>query len=313
MKKYLILLLLFSKTGTAQQTAFPKDTSFSIQATYLKEVKKHPQIKIATPAHSKKVKQKNDIAYRNIGGRDLLLDIFYPEKTKHRKPAILLVYGGGWRSGEKTHNYAMATELANNGYVAVTAEYRLSLEALYPAAVYDLKAAIRWMRSHAEEYEIDTAKIAVLGCSAGGQLVALMGTTNNNPAFEDKIGDSNHSSVVQAVINIDGILAFKHPESSEGASASLWLGGTYEQNPENWKQASALTHVDKSTVPFLFINSSIPRFHAGRDDMIAKMDALGIYSEVHTMPDSPHPFWFFHPWFESMMKYILEFSGKRLK
>ena len=118
---------------------------------------------------------------------------------------------------------------------------------------------------------------------------------------------------MQAAVDIDGILSFKHPESAEAASASLWLSGTYEQNPENWTQASALTHADKNTVPFLFINSSLPRFHAGRDDMIAKMNLFSIYSEVHTMPDTPHPFWFFHPWFEPTMKYTFDFLEKVFK
>ena len=152
-----------------------------------------------------------------------------------------------------------------------------------------------------------------MGCSAGGQLAALIGTTNNNPAFEDQPGDSKYTSTVQAVIDIDGILAFKHPESEEGATAALWLGGTYEEKPENWTQASALTHVDAHTVPFLFINSSQPRFHAGQDGMIRKMNELGIYSEVHSFPDTPHPFWFFNPWFEPMMDHIYHFLDQRHK
>jgi pectinesterase len=307
MKNFCFILVLLAQGAIAQ----PRDTSFSLQATFLKESKKFPFISIASPPLSKKTKMGRDIIYRRLGHRNLSLDIFYPgKKGNEKRPGVLLIFGGGWRSGDKTHNHAMATTLANKGYVAVSAEYRLSPEAKYPAAVYDLKAAIRWMRHHANEYGLDTSRIAVMGCSAGGQLASLIGVTNNNSLFEDSIGDQGFSSRVQAVVNIDGILAFKHPESSEGASASQWLGGSWEQNPTAWKEASPLTHTGKQMAPILFVNSSIPRFHAGRDDLVSEMKALGIYSEVHTLEDTPHPFWFFHPWFDPLMKYTLAFLDK---
>lgn len=307
MKNFCFILVLLAQGAIAQ----PRDTSFSLQATFLKESKKFPFISIASPPLSKKTKMGRDIIYRRLGHRNLSLDIFYPgKKGNEKRPGVLLIFGGGWRSGDKTHNHAMATTLANKGYVAVSAEYRLSPEAKYPAAVYDLKAAIRWMRHHANEYGLDTSRIAVMGCSAGGQLASLIGVTNNNSLFEDSIGDQGFSSRVQAVVNIDGILAFKHPESSEGVSASQWLGGSWEQNPTAWKEASPLTHAGKQMSPILFVNSSIPRFHAGRDDLVEEMKALDIYSEVHTLEDTPHPFWFFHPWFDPLMKYTLAFLDK---
>ena len=311
MKKYFFIFLLFAQTGFTQQPV--RDTSFNIQSTYLKEVKTRPYIKIAAPSFFKNTVSEYNIAYRNIGGRELLLDIFYSKDKSTKKPAVLLIFGGGWKSGDKTHNYAMAAELVKNNYVAISAEYRLSPEAIYPAAVFDLKAAIRWIKANANKYGIDASHIAMMGTSAGGQLAALIGTTNNNHQFEDTIGNKKYYSKIQAAIDIDGILAFKHPESQEAASASLWLGGDYEHTRENWEQASALNHVDKNTVPFLFLNSSNLRFHAGRDDMIKKMNELKIYSEVHEFPDTPHPFWFFHPWFDPMMKYSIDFLNKVFK
>jgi len=314
MKKVLTLLtLLISVSCFAQQKPIPKDTSFTVYGTLLKERKARSYIEIAAPLPNKHVISKLDVVYRTLGERTIPLDIFYPKKTKKRKPAVLLIFGGGWRSGDKSQNHAMSIALANKGYVAVTPEYRLSLEAPYPAAVYDLKGAVKWMKVNAKRYGIDTNKIAVLGCSAGGQLAALLGTTNGNAHFEDTIGGLKATSNVQAVIDIDGTLAFHHPESVEGTAAALWLGGTYAQQPAIWEEAAPLTHADKHTVPFLFINSSIPRFHAGRDDMIKKMDSLHIYSEVHTIPDTPHPFWFFHPWFEPMMGYMFNFLHKQFR
>jgi len=308
-----IFLLFIEIISFAQKNNLPKDTSFTLYSTYIKEQKKRPYITIASPKPSSKVLIKKDIVFRTIKERQLLLDVYYPKHTHKKKPAVLLIFGGGWRSGDKSQNEAMAIELANWDYVAVSAEYRLSGEAQYPAAVFDLKAAIKWMKANAKGYGIDTNKIAALGVSAGGQLAALLGTTNVNTHFEDTLGGLKTTSDIQAAVDMDGILAFHHPESGEGITAAKWLGGTYEQQPETWKEASALEHIDHETVPFLFINSSNPRFHAGRDDAIKKMDSLHIYSEVHTFDDTPHPFWFFNPWFNPMINYIDAFLRRQFK
>lgn len=282
------------------QKEISRDTSFTVYSSFIKESKKHPFIKIVKPEFTKGIHFNTDIIYVSYGDRSLSLDIFHPaKKNKKGYPGVLLIHGGGWKSGDRSQNIPFAQQLAQRGYVAVTAEYRLSPEAQYPAAVEDLKAAIRWMKTHASSYPLDTARIAVLGFSAGGQLAALLGTT--------------YSNSIQAIVDIDGILAFKHPESAEGATAALWLGGTYEELPQVWTEASALNHISKSTPPALFINSSLPRFHAGRDDMIKKMDSLSIYSEVHTLPDTPHPFWLFHPWFKPTIDYTAGFLDKILK
>ncbi len=313
LKNIVILLLLFTAKTFAQNNNIPKDTSFTIYSTLIKEQKKRPYIKVASPEIPNNVLIKTDLIYKEINDRKIPLDIYFPKEIKKLKPAVLLVFGGGWRSGDKSQNSAMSIELAKNGFVAVSPEYRLTLEAPYPAAVYDLKAAVRWMHANAKLYGIDTNKIAILGCSAGGQLAALVGTTNGNPHFEDHNGSANHSAKVQAVVDIDGTLAFHHPESAEGTVAAQWLGGTYAQKPEIWEEAAPLNHVTDKTTPFLFLNSSTPRFHAGRTDMIQKMDSLHIYSEIHTFDDTPHPFWFFHPWFNPMMEFMVTFLNKEFK
>ena len=140
---------------------------------------------------------------------------------------------------------------------------------------------------------------------------------SNRPAGGSPVkgagGHPERSSDVQAIVNIDGTLAFHHPESVEGKAASEFLGGTYAQKPEVWEEAAPLNHAGKNTPPIIFINSSIPRFHAGRDDMIKILDRHGIYHEEHTLPDTPHPFWFFHPWFEPTREITIRFLNRVLK
>jgi pectinesterase len=160
----------------------------------------------------------------------------------------------------------------------------------------DIKEAIHFIRKNANLYNVDETKVAILGCSSGGQLAALIGTTNTIP-----------ETAVQAIIDIDGILAFKHPESEEGKAASLWLGGEYEAIPEIWKEASALTHVNEKTPPTLYINSDMPRFHAGRDDMVEILYQYAIYNEIKTIPNAPHSFWFYEPWFNSIVDFSIQF------
>ncbi|HEX8462718.1 MAG TPA: alpha/beta hydrolase, partial [Segetibacter sp.] len=176
-----------------------------------------------------------------------------------------------------------------------------------------IKAAIRWLRANAKAYNIDKTKIATLGMSAGGQLAALAGTTNGVQKFEGKGGNEKESASVQAIVNIDGTLAFHHPESEEGKVAAEFLGGSYQEKPEVWEEAAPLNHTDKNTPPIIFINSSIPRFHAGRDDMIKKLNQYGIYHEEYIIPDTPHPFWFFHPWLNTTVKYAVDFLDKVFK
>lgn len=308
MKAYIFLLFLAPFVLHAQ---VKRDTSFTIKSAYAKEKKRYPQIEIPVVAKPAGVHVSKNITFSMIAERALKLDVFYPVKRKEGGyPAVLLVFGGGWKSGSKEMWEAYGYKLAEEGFVAVAAEYRLSPEAQYPAAVHDLKAAVRWMRAHANVYNIHPNKIAAMGASAGGQLASLLGTTNDNVTLAGAGGHSLYSSDVQAVVNIDGVLAFKHPESSEGTVAAEWFGGTYNEKSALWDDASSLNHVDKHTAPVCFIASSNPRFHAGRTDMIRKLDSLKIYSEVHVFEKTPHTFWLFHPWFDEVLKHTTTFLKK---
>ncbi|MFD1874463.1 alpha/beta fold hydrolase [Hymenobacter bucti] len=304
---------LLTLSARAQQFPAPRDTSFTVHSAFVKEKKHHPDISIARPTLPATVRAAYDVTYCTLGARNLRLDIFYP-KAKHRQgyPAVLLIHGGGWRSGDRSQHVPMAQQLAARGYVTATVEYRLSTEAHYPAAVHDLKAAVRWLRASAGRYPIDTTTIAVWGFSAGGQLAALVGTTNGYAPLEGTAGNTSHSSSVQAIVDVDGTLSFTHPESGERANdkpspASYWFGGLSTEKPDLWAEAGGLNHVSAQTPPIAFINSSVDRMHAGRDDMVKQLDASHIYHETHTFPEAPHPFPLFNPWFEPTLNYTADF------
>ncbi|MDA6070372.1 alpha/beta hydrolase [Flavobacterium sp. AC] len=308
MKRLLIVLLLFSK-GIIAQSHYSTDTSYTVKSTYAKLIKKYPFIKIAEGNKAINDTHIKNIVYCQDKNRALHLDAFF-NKNKKRNPGVILIHGGGWRSGNKDQMQVLAQEITSKGYSCFAIEYRLSLEAKYPQGIYDVKNAIKFIKDNAKKFNVDPNKIAVLGCSSGGQMAALIGTTNEDLAFEDLQHKSKSSSKVQAIIDVDGILAFKHPESEEGQMAAFWLSGTYDENPENWKQASALNHANKNTPPTLFINSSFDRFHAGRDDMIAVLNQNKIYNEVKTIQNSPHSFWFFKPWLDETVVYTTQFLDR---
>lgn len=317
--KYTVLVFFTAAcfTTTAQSTSgitnIP-DTSYTTHSTFLSIHKKFPGIQIAAEYPSGEVKEKKNITYSTYGKRKLKLDAFYPSnKIKGKRAAIVIIHGGGWRSGNRAQHYALAQRLAKLSYVCFTPEYRLSTEALYPAAVHDLKAAVRWIHAHAKKYNINTAKVAVLGFSAGGQLAALLATTNNKTSFEGAGSNLKFTSKVTALINMDGTLSFVHPESGEAddskktSASTYWFGYSKQENYKLLEEASPLTHVDKFTPPTLFINSSVDRMHAGRNDFIKVLQQSGTYFEVKTFADAPHHFPFFHPWFEPVVKYIDDF------
>ncbi len=312
---YILLALLAIKSNTAlAQFPAPQDTSFTVNSAYQKERKKHPDIRVASPPKPANIQVKANQTYVTYGNRHRQLDLFYPQgKKKQKYPVVLLIHGGGWRSGNRHMEAPLAQQIAARGYVTAVVEYRLSTEALYPAAVHDIKAAVRWVRNQAGNLPVDTTRIAVMGFSAGGQLAALAGTTNDTPRFEGQVASNTATSRVQAIINVDGILAFIHPESQESTAAALWLGGSAAEKPDLWHEAAPLTHVHKNTPPIIFINSAIPRFHAGREDMKVKLDELGIYHETYTLPGTPHPFWLFDPWFEQVLSLSTAFLDKVFK
>jgi acetyl esterase/lipase len=321
-----ILSLFFSLAAYSQAQRVDgrssPDTSFTTWSAFMNTRKTHPEIQIVPELRSKEIAEKRNIVYKKAwGGRIYLdLDAFYPAaESLEKRPAIVIIHGGGWRSGNRTQHHPLAQHLAARGYVCFTPEYMLSTLAPYPTAVYDLKTALRWVVKHAGKYNIDTAKIAVLGFSAGGELAAFLGTTVGDPKFEGYIRPKEQPAPVHAVVDIDGTLSFTHPESGEGddskktSAATYWLGFAKKDSLALWQEASPLTHAGPHTPPTLFINSSVARMHAGRDDYIKVLDQYKIYSEVKTFENAPHSFCLFDPWFQPTVTYIDDFLKRVFK
>ena len=298
-KLYFLIFFLFGVKSAFGQSIRPNATPYTTETTYEKLKKKYPFITpLDRPAPSN-IGIDKDVEYANINGVSLKADIYYPLDRSKKYPGIAMVHGGGWISGSKDNEKYMAQELASKGYVAMAVGYRLADVAKYPAAIEDVEKAIQFLKKNKKKYALDSKKIAVYGESAGAQIATLVGVRKENK--------------IKAIVNIDGIVSFIHPEAEESTYAAFWLGGDRNVNLKNWTAASPLELVDKNTPPTIFINSSQPRFHAGRDDMMKILKSFKIQTEFHEIKDTPHSFWSAEPWFTETLDWTVQFLDKTLK
>lgn len=292
-------------------------TIFSVGAAEKGIIEKYPFITRPDGTVPENVRATRGIVYAKYGGREMRLDLFAPVAGGKKRPAVVIVHGGAWITGHHTMENPLAIALAKRGYVAATVEYRLSNETKFPAQIHDLKAAVRWMKANAAQFGIDMDRIGAAGASSGGHLVALLGATNGI-RFEGLEGNNSFSSSVRSVVDIDGTATFVDEGNIAKEIKGPWdtntklTGFTYAENPEMWKEASPITHVNRSSAPTLFLNSSSFRPFQQREEMAAKLLALGVHSEVVVVPDTPHPFWLFQPWFDITVNNIDSFFKKTM-
>lgn len=164
-----------------------------------------------------------DLAYVAEGHPRQVLDLYLPRSSRPL-PLIVWIHGGAFRMGSKEDDVPL--EQLDAGYAIAAINYRLSQHAIFPAQIEDCKAAVRWLRAHAEAYGIDPARIAALGTSAGGHLAAMLGTTGSETALD--VGDHlDHPSRVQAVVDFYGPTDFLQMDSHRPS------GGMVHDTPDS--------------------------------------------------------------------------------
>jgi len=301
-----------------QAHAYEVDDSYTVASAFAKYHKKYPHISIADMQLNDDIGIQLDRVYATINGRELHLDLFVPQNAQP-KATVILIHGGGWRSGNKSHLFPLAAALAKRDYLAITVEYRLSIEALYPAGLEDVNRAILWLKKHAKDYQIDSRKVALLGGSSGGHMAALLANTSHLQWFKPKT--INGDTDVQAVIDLDGImditselgLKYEDKNGQTDSALALWLGGNYASQTERWKQASPVEYISANSPPMLFIGSGQTRFAEGRKKAFAQLDKWQIYHQSYDFDNSPHSFWLFHPWFNQVVEKVDSFLSKQFR
>ena len=220
------------------------------------------------------------VVYAEKGGRELKVDI-YASKKDGLKPAVLIVHGGAWKSGNRKQLKRYADPLARRGYVTFAIDYRLAPTHKFPAQIEDCRSAVQFIRKNAEKFGVDPERVGAAGYSAGGHLVCLLGVTGEKDA---KGGDTR----VQAVAAGGAPTEFRFmPDGGEGLS--FWLGDP-EENKENFKNASATAFASADDAPTFFFNGDADRVVPllWTQPLVSSLKAVGVEAELHKVEGAGH-------------------------
>jgi len=227
------------------------------------------------------VRVERDIAYAKNGEREVKLDLYLPKKPASEKiPCIIVVHGGGWRSGDKSRFAPIAIKLAEEGFAAACIGYRLLPEVKFPAPVEDCKAAVRWVRANAAKHGIDPDRLGAIGGSAGGHLVAMLGTSHKEAKLEGNGGNQGVSSRVRAVVAMATPADMTRFAERSGLDKDLAA------------LVSPVTHVDEDSAPTLLLHSEADRTVplAQSELLLEKLKTAKVPCELVKLGTS-HAFW----------------------
>lgn len=210
-----------------------------------------------------------DLVYGRAGRDELKLNLYLPPGDAP-KPLIIWIHGGAWMMGSKD-GPSPAQQFVGSGYAVAHVGYRLSQLAKWPAQMHDCKAAVRWLRANAEKYHLDPKRFAVWGSSAGGHLVAVLGTSGGVAELESSSNDLKTSSSVQAVVDWFGPTDFlqmnKFPSKIAHDEArspeSQLIGGPIQEKKDATATANPITYIGRSEAPPPFLI-----MHGTRDDLV---------------------------------------------
>ena len=236
----------------------------------------------------------NDIEYANPDNQHLQLNMARPSGPGPF-PAVICIHGGGFRAGDRQGYNGLIRQLAERGYVAVTVEYRLAPKYPFPAAIFDVKASLRWMRANAEKYHVDPDRIGVTGGSAGGHLAQFLGVTADVKEFEGDEGNLDKSSRVACVVNYYGPSDFtkSYGKSVDAAEVlPLFLGGNLDQARQKHIISSPLYWVTPHAAPTLCVHGTKDTYVAYEQAvwLVDKLKAAGVEAELLTLEGAGHGF-----------------------
>ncbi len=249
------------------------------------------------PSAPSGVKVSRDLPYADTKNPRQMLDLLLPEKRADNKPLPVLVciHGGGWRGGHKSGGANQIAGYIRPGrFAGVSIGYRLTGEAQWPAQIHDCKAAIRWIRANAKKHNLDPDRIAVIGSSAGGHLVAMLGTSGGVKELEGKLGPHlDQSSRVKCVIDLFGptaLLQMGEKQNAPTSPESRLIGAPLQSAKAKSLQASPLTHVTQDDAPHLIIHGTSDRTVPFSQSVIfhAALKKVGVESTLITVENGGH-------------------------
>jgi acetyl esterase/lipase len=229
----------------------------------------------------------------SVDDRLLLCDLYLPAKSDGAgRPAIVLVFGGGWKTGERSQQKVYGISLAQAGFVCLATDYRLSSEARWPAQLDDVKLAIGWLRAHSEEFHIDPQRIAISGNSSGGHLALMAAVTGGDVSVRQESGDAtDFSSAVRAVCAFYPPTRLKGLDAANDDDTVAGLMGA-EATDADYERASPLARASGPFPPVLLLLGSddqrVPAEHGW--EFYEALKAAGNSVDLHVFAGQGHAF-----------------------
>lgn len=259
------------------------------------------------------VKQVSGVVYEQVPSRGypnvpMQLDLLQPQK-KTKMPAIVYVTGGGFINANRDNGVQLRNYLAEKGYVVASITYRVAPTAQFPQPLEDVKASIRYLRAHADQWNIDKDRIGIIGGSAGGYLSAFAGTTSGTKTF-DKGENLQESSKVNCAVDLYGLSDLSRvgmdysPEvqqlhKSAGATEALWVNGSpvfggkdggILADPKAAEAANPIAYIGKNSAPMLLMHGTADKVVSpGQTDLLYQaLKEKGVPAERYEIPGAAH-------------------------
>jgi len=242
-------------------------------------------------------------------------DLYLPPTVQpgEKRPGIVIIHGGGWAGGKRdaAREINIGTTLAKHGYVCLSIDYLLQAKdgpKIWPQNLYDCKTAVRWLRAHADKYQIDPQHIGVIGGSAGGHLAAMVGVTGPEAGLDPDGPYGEHSCQVQAVIDLYG------PMAHVGNRIKTLVDPNNPQAKELGQQITPLSHLDKNDPPVLILHGTADKTVDVADSELfaQELEKAGIVHELIVIPGAPHTF-HLQPKQRDLRPVVLKFFDEHLK
>jgi acetyl esterase/lipase len=226
--------------------------------------------------------------YADRAGEGLLADVYLPPGPGPF-PAVLCVHGGAWTFGNRLQMLGAATALRQAGYVAVSIDYRLAPQHVFPAQLDDCREALGWLRGNAARFKIDPRRIAAWGYSAGGQLVTLM-ALSETPSKPGGTAPERIKAIVAGGTPTD----FRQipPDSRR---LVFWLGGTRRGRPEAYQAASPIAFITPDDPPVFLYHGELDRVVSIDEPkaLFGRLRTAGVTAEMYVVPQAGHVVAFF--------------------
>ncbi len=232
-----------------------------------------------------------DVEYKNVNGKSLQIDFYRPANAKKALPLLVFIHGGGWKGGKRSDYLSYLVSFAQKGYMTATLSYRLKRDSIYPAAVEDVNDAVRWLFANGDNWGYDSQRIALIGGSAGAHLAMLAGYGWGESAQQDELlANSSENHRIKVVVDIYGPTDLTTEYAQTQSLVTGFLGHSYDDKPQLFKEASPVTYLKSSLPPTLILHGTSDRLvPVSQSDILkTELDRLGVPCVYYRLPLWPH-------------------------